>query len=202
MAKTGLKRTDEISDMVEQAKSGNGFAFTALWDYHIEQLRAFIRSRFKGIDEYTAEDICSRSFEKAFRQIHTYDAGKSQFFTWLCTIAKNTGLDHIDAEERVHPKDAIVYIDEETMAGSVIPDTSADALNSLIDSENEEEREKCVERLPDLYREVARKRLIEGMKYEEIAESMGLELNTVKTRIRRSKQIIDKMRADEEGRGI
>jgi DNA-directed RNA polymerase specialized sigma24 family protein len=40
------------------------------------------------------------------------------------------------------------------------------------------------------------------MKYDEIAENMDLELNTVKTRIRRAKQIIDAMRADEGEEGI
>ena len=61
---------------------------------------------------------------------------------------------------------------------------------------------KYIERLPELYRTVARKRLIDGMKYDEIAENMDLELNTVKTRIRRAKQIIDAMRADEGEEGI
>ena len=40
------------------------------------------------------------------------------------------------------------------------------------------------------------------MKYDEIAENMDLELNTVKTRIRRAKQIIDTLRAEEDGKGI
>ena len=79
-----------------------------------------------------------------------------------------------------------------------IPDQADDALGKLIKIENEEERVKYIDRLPELYREVARKRLIDGMKYDEIAASMDIELNTVKTRIRRAKQIIDKLRAEEE----
>lgn len=71
-------------------------------------------------------------------------------------------------------------------------------MHTLIKTESEEERVKYIDRLPELYREVARKRLIDGMKYDEIAENMDLELNTVKTRIRRAKQIIDALRADEE----
>jgi RNA polymerase sigma-70 factor (ECF subfamily) len=55
-----------------------------------------------------------------------------------------------------------------------------------------------VERLPALYREVARRRIIDGMKYNEIAECMDLELNTVKTRIRRAKKIIDELRRQDE----
>ena len=197
MAGTGLKPIDEL---VVLAKNGNGLAFTALWDRHIDQLRTFIKNRFKNIDDYDVDDICSRSFEKAFRQIHNYDETKSQFLTWLCTIARNTALDSLEKEQRVHPKNQIIYLDDEAQASGadVIPDQTEDALNTMIKSESEEEQLRYIERLPELYRTVARKRLVEGMKYGEIAEALDIELNTVKTRIRRAKQIMDAMRSETE----
>lgn len=197
MATTGLKPIDEL---VILARNGNGLAFTALWDRHIDQLRSYIKTRFKNIDDYDVDDICSRSFEKAFRQIHNFDDSKSQFLTWLCKIAKNTALDSLEKEKRIHPKNQIVYLDDETQSSGLegIPDLSEDALGTLIKTESEEERIKYIDRLPELYREVARKRLIDGMKYDEIAENMDLELNTVKTRIRRAKMIIDSLRAEVE----
>jgi len=197
MVTTGLKPIDEL---VILARNGNGLAFTALWDRHIDQLRSYIKNRFKNIDDYDVDDICSRSFEKAFRQIHNFDDTKSQFLTWLCKIAKNTALDSLEKEKRIHPKNQIVYLDDETQSSGLegIPDLSEDALGTLIKTESEEERIKYIDRLPELYREVARKRLIDGMKYDEIAENMDLELNTVKTRIRRAKMIIDSLRAEVE----
>ena len=197
MVTTGLKPIDEL---VILARNGNGLAFTALWDRHIDQLRSYIKNRFKNIDDYDVDDICSRSFEKAFRQIHNFDDTKSQFLTWLCKIAKNTALDSLEKENRIHPKNQIVYLDDETQSSGLegIPDLSEDALGTLIKTESEEERIKYIDRLPELYREVARKRLIDGMKYDEIAENMDLELNTVKTRIRRAKMIIDSLRAEVE----
>ena len=198
MARTGLRPIDEL---ILLAKNGNGLAFTALWDRHIDQLRSYIKNRFKNIDDYDVDDICSRSFEKAFRQIQNYDETKSQFLTWLCTIARNTALDSLEKEQRIHPKNQIVYLDDDDQAAGVdgIPDQAEDALNSMIKTESEEEQVKYIDRLPELYRTVARKRLIDGMKYNEIAESMDIELNTVKTRIRRAKQIIDMLRSQEEG---
>ena len=198
MATTGLRPIDEL---IILARGGNGLAFTALWDRHIDQLRSYIKNRFKNIDDYDVDDICSRSFEKAFRQIQNYDETKSQFLTWLCTIARNTALDSLEKEQRVHPKNQIVYLDDDVQAAGVdgIPDQAEDALNSMIKTESEEEQVKYIDRLPELYRTVARKRLIDGMKYNEIAESMDIELNTVKTRIRRARQIIDMLRAEEEG---
>ncbi len=197
MERTGLKPIDEL---IILAKNGNGLAFTALWDRHIDQLKSYLNNQFKSLDEYSVDDICSRSFEKAFRNIHTYDQTRSRFLTWLCTIARNTALDALDAEKRSKPSAHIVSLDDAGQASGAegIPDQTDDALNSLIKNEYEEERVKYIDHLPELYREVARRRLIDGMKYNEIAESMDLELNTVKTRIRRAKQIMDALRESEE----
>ncbi len=197
MERTGSKPIDEL---IILAKNGNGLAFTALWDRHIDQLRSYLNTQFKNLDEYSVEDICSRSFEKAFRKIHTYDQSKSQFLTWLCTIARNTALDVLEAEKRSRPAAHLVSLDDAGQASSAegIPDQTDDALNSLIRTEYEEERIKYIDRLPELYREVSRRRLIDGMKYNEIAESLDLELNTVKTRLRRAKQIMDELRARDE----
>ena len=108
-------------------------------------------------------------------------------------------MDYLEQDKKIHPKDRIVYIDDSDPSGvEDIADKTEDALNSLIKNETEEERQKYIDRLPELYRTVARKRLIDGMKYNEIAENLGLELNTVKTRIRRAKSIIDELRKDDE----
>lgn len=196
-ARTGLKPIDEL---ILLAQGGNGLAFTALWDRHIDRLRRYIKNQIKGIDAYGVDDICSRGFEKAFRQIQSYDPARSQFFTWLCTIARNTALDSLEQERRSHPKNQIVYLDDNGKASGVdvLADQTDDALNSLIRTESEEEREKYIDGLPELYREVARKRLMDGMKYNEIAECLDLELNTVKTRIRRAKQMINEARRQDE----
>ena len=88
--------SNHINDLVRQAIAGNGTAFTALWDLHIDSLRTFIKNWLKNLDDLHVDDICSRSFEKAFRQIGSYDPSKSQFITWLRTIARNTALDLLE----------------------------------------------------------------------------------------------------------
>ena len=168
METTGLKPIDELTIL---ATDGNGLAFTALWDRHINQLTAFLKSSFPSLDEYNVDDICSRTFKKAFRKISSYAHTKGRFLTWLCTIGKNMNTN---------------------------PDQEVNALENLIHNENEEEKTEYINRLPGLYREVAGKRMLEGMKYNEIAECMDINLNTVKTRISRAKELIDKMRKEDE----
>lgn len=193
--------SNRINELVRRAISGDGNAFTALWDEYIASLRSLIKSWDKTLDDLYVDDICSRSFEKAFRQIGTYDPAKSQFFTWLRTIARNTAFDLLASERR--RRNLMVSMDEggcesTPQVAETIPDGVESPLDSIIRSEEGVETEKYISRLSPLYQDIARKRLIEGMPYKEIAESTGLELNTVRTRIRRAKAFIEAMRSEEE----
>ncbi|MBR4586581.1 MAG: RNA polymerase sigma factor [Bacteroidales bacterium] len=192
----GLKHIDEL---VRRAIIGDGTAFTELWDTHIAALRTYLRGAMKYLDDFYIDDICSRSFEKAFRQIRSFDPSRSQFSTWLRTIAHNTALDTIDAETRAQSR--LVSLDKES-AGSgpileTIGDESATPLEQIVEEEDAEKLEGYIAGLPDLYRTVARMRLLDGLQYKEIAEELGMELNTVRTRIRRAKAIIESMKAED-----
>lgn len=196
MAKIGSKPIDEL---VRRAIIGDGTAFTALWDTNIDSLKAYLKSLLKNMDDFYIDDICSRSFEKAFRQIRSYDPGKSQFSTWLRKIAHNTAMDVVDAENRAMGE--MVSIDgkgQESALGESLEEQIDSPLDSIIRTEDEEQTNRYIEALPQLYREVARKRLIEGLQYKEIAEELGMELNTVRTRIRRAKGLIEKMKDEQD----
>ena len=167
MVKTGLTPTDEL---VRRAIIGDGTAFTELWDTNVDALRTYLSSSLKQLDDFYLDDICSRSFEKAFRQIGSYDPSISKFFTWLKVIARNTALDILESESRSR----MVSI-EDCDDKSVVDNIGDDMVSAL-----------------------AKRRLVEGASYKEISEELDLPLNTVRTRIRRAKQLIDKMMSKEE----
>lgn len=198
MERPGSTLTDEL---VRLAIIGDGTAFTRLWDTHIDGLRSYIKSKMKNLDDFYVDDICSRTFEKAFRQIKTYDPSKSQFNTWLLTIARNTALDTLDHENRARRQ--MVYLDDENRQTSAmvsrIEDGDDTALENIIHEEDQDRTQKCIEGLPQLYREIARMRLVDGLQYKEIAEELDMELNTVRTRIRRAKALMDKMKDNGDG---
>ena len=150
------------------------------------------------ITDFFIDDICSRSFEKAFRQIRSYDPSKSQFSTWLTNIAHNTALDTVLQENRSHKH--LVSIDQSASAGAAASTIGSDddtPLESIIRDEDQVQTEKYIEGLPELYRRIARMRLVDGLQYSEIAEETGIPLNTVRTRIRRAKEQIDRMKSEE-----
>ena len=192
MAQTGSKHIDEL---VRRAIIGDGTAFTALWDANIASVRAYLRKTMTQLDHFYIEDVCSKTFEKAFRQIHSFDPSLGSFEAWLGRIAHNTALDVIDQEKR--RQRGYISFDDDPRTLNVVDSMGGveeDALDEIIKTEAREETESMVDGLPEIYREIARKRLIEGMQYKEIAEETGLELNTVRTRIRRAKQMLDKMK--------
>ena len=189
-----------IDELAALAAAGDARAFTRLWDTHADALKVYLRGLIRNLDDFYLDDICSRSFEKAFRQIGSFDNGKSRFFTWLKTIAHNTALDTLEQENRLRSK--YVRIDD-TVGATAVEGLGSEApspIESIIRDEDDAKKRACIDGLPELYREVARRRLVEGLQYQEIAEEMGLELNTVKTRIRRAKALIEQMKdgGDEE----
>ena len=187
-----------IDELAALAAAGDARAFTRLWDTHAEALKVYLRGLIRNLDDFYLDDICSRSFEKAFRQIDSFDAGKSRFFTWLKTIAHNTALDTLEQENRLRSK--YVRIDDAKSATTVegLGSEAPSPIESIIRDEDDAKKLACIEGLPALYREVARRRLVDGLKYEEIAEETGLELNTVRTRIRRAKSLIERMKEEED----
>ena len=196
MARLGSRPIDEL---VRLAIIGDGAAFTELWDTHIDSLRAYIKGRMKNLDDFYVDDICSRSFEKAFRQIKSYDPSKSRFSTWLMTIAHNTALDTVEQETRTRKK--YLSLDDDPSVSneaSTVGDDDPTPLDSIIRGEDQVTTEKYIDALPELYRRIARMRLVDGLQYKEISEETGISLNTVRTRIRRAKEQIDKMKTDEE----
>lgn len=196
MATLGLKHIDEL---VRRAIIGDATAFTELWDTNIVALRTYLRTTIKSLDDFYVDDICSKSFEKAFRQIRSFDPSKSQFLTWLKVIAHNTALDTIEHENRIQRG----YVSLDSCSGPVsmletIHDDIGTPLDSIIKNEDEEQNLRYIEGLPEIYREVARRRLVYGLQYKEIADETGLELNTVRTRLRRAKAIIEKIKKETE----
>ena len=195
MARLGSRPIDEL---LRLAIIGDGAAFTELWDTHIDSLRSYIKSRMKNLDDFYVDDICSRSFEKAFRQIRTYDPAKSRFSTWLTNIAHNTAIDTVEQENRSSRR--YISIDRDSSAESAARSLGSEddtPLESIIRDEDMVQTGKYIEGLPELYRKIARMRLVDGLQYNEIAEETGLPLNTVRTRIRRAKAQIDRIKQEE-----
>lgn len=139
-----------------------------------------------------AEDVAQEAFIKAYRALPQF-RGDSAFYTWLYRIAINTAKNALVARDR-NP----VSLEREMERG----DESQDMISKLRDPETpeglaltEEIRSivnSAIEALPEDLRTAIVLRELEGMSYEEIAQSMECPVGTVRSRIFRAREAIDR----------
>ena len=120
-------------------------------------------------DTQKAEDISTDSFLIAFEKIDKYEREKSQFSTWLFTIAKNLMLQDIKQSKKTMSLD--VEIDEEgtTMKDFIQEVESEEHLHDL-SSKKADIMKKHISKLKEPYRKVIEMREIQKMQYKDIAD--------------------------------
>jgi RNA polymerase sigma-70 factor (ECF subfamily) len=186
MVKTGEKPTKlEDIALVELALQRDQGAFAHLLEKYRSSLMAHILKYVSVIED--AEDICQRSFEKAFMNIDRYNS-QYAFSTWLYNIAQNEAIDHL---RRSRATINSVPISSEREALEVLSGSTPE--EELIIDQAVSELMGGIQRLSDSYRQVAELRFIKDYAYEDIAQTLGLPLGTVKTRINRARKLLVKM---------
>jgi len=193
MEKTGLKHTrcSKLTDqeLVSLAINKNESAFLELFNRYKDGLKLHVG---KIIPSWDVEDICMQSFLKAFLHDDSFDKDKGEFRTWLYTIGWNTALDHLGQKKRENSNMPTTELAEDgPMQKIVAPEKSPEEQISY--QEDYEKLMKYIQELDDKYREIAIDRFINDCEYSEIAEKYDLPVNTVKTRIKRSKERLQKM---------
>lgn len=126
-------------------------------------------------DRDAAEDIAQEAFIKAYLDLDKFDPQKAQFSTWLYRIATNLAIDYLRKQKR-----RVSVEDIEAIAEATLP--------AHIEEEQKQEIRKAVLNLvPPEYRKVIEAYYWDGKTYQQIADEMHAELNTVRTWIRRAK---------------
>ena len=163
-------------------------------------LRNYIMNVVK--DAEAAEDILANTLTKMWTKIDQYDP-KYQITTWLYRIAFNESLGWIRERNRKYSIDSMRDFGVEVSSSNSISQTVEDLLNDheqraeadYIEEENHLMEQyslalNCIKGLKPMYRDVIEDRLINNMKYEDIAKKHSVNLQTVKNRIRRGKMLI------------
>ena len=191
METTGSKLTNLSDDeLIALAVQQNQVAFIILYTRYNAGVRSHI-SRYV-VQKEDIEDICLESFQKAFSQIHTFNADY-KFSTWLYRIARNTAFDHLSKHDREKSNMPTTSISEDLTELKELPATMHNPEEDIINQQEYDKWLTNIEKLKDDYRIVARLNLIDNLGYKEVAEALDIPINTVKTRIRRAKAMLLKM---------
>ena len=179
--------SDEI--LVERVKRGDRKAFDALVLKYQGRILNLI-SRFVH-DPSDAGDVAQEAFIKAYRALPKF-RGDSAFYTWIYRIAVNTAKNYLATRAR-QPFDTASDFDEMEQIGhsdTLKEQTTPERL--LLTGELQETIIRAIEGLPADLRSAITLREIDGMSYEEIASVMACPVGTVRSRIFRAREAVDK----------
>ena len=178
-------------ELVQRAVAGDQMAYRAIYQLHEKAIRSRVSGYFKW--KADVDDVVSESFQKAFANLPNFDTER-ELRPWLSTIATRTALDHLASIKREdQKKEGILRKASGDSPEGQGPITDVDPEEEIINGENHERLMAFIEELSPLYKDVMVKYMIEELEYEEIAKELALELNTVRTRIRRGKQQLAEM---------
>src|SRR5579862_3558168 len=181
---TGMLMGPDASDLslVQRVQRGERGAYDLLVLKYQHKVVKLVMRYLR--DPADAEDVAQEAFIKAYRALPQF-RGDSAFYTWLYRIAINTAKNALAARDRNpvsyeldtrggedEPSDMVSRLkDPETPEGLALTEEIRDTVN------------RAIEALPEDLRTAIVLRELEGLSYEEIAESMDCPVGTVRSRI-------------------
>jgi RNA polymerase sigma-70 factor (ECF subfamily) len=176
-----------FSEQEKIFKERTGKDFSTLYQKYYPKLIYFISKICK--DAQKAEDISTDSFIVALEKIDRYDKEKSQFSTWLFTIARNLALQDLKIENRSISLD-IEFDDEGTTLKDFIQETESNEAVYDVYSKKADVLKKHISELKEPYKTVIEMREIDRMSYKDIADKLDKNLSTIKSQIRNGRHIL------------
>jgi len=185
----GMIERSVDQDLVARVQAGEKSAFDLLVRKYQHKIAKLI-SRYI-YDHAEVEDVTQETFIKAYRAMSGF-RGESAFYTWLYRIAINTAKNHLVSQGRRPPNSDINSDDAEANEESGNLREIATPEHSALTNEIAETVMLAMHALPEDLRTAITLREIEGLSYDEIAAVMDCPIGTVRSRIFRAREAIDK----------
>lgn len=187
MAQMSEQNVDQ--KLVERVQRGDKNAFNLLVTKYQHKITSLVSRYIKNQSD--VPDVVQEAFIKAYRALPGF-RGESAFYTWLYRIAVNTSKNHIVAAAR-KSQDSTVEVDDAELydSGDALRE-NASPEKLLLTKEIEKVVFDTIEQLPEDLRIAINLRELEGLSYEEIAAVMECPVGTVRSRIFRARDAVDK----------
>ena len=183
-----MSERDVDWQLVQRVQRGDKRAFDLLVAKYQRKLFRLLSRLIR--DQAEIEDVAQEAFIKAYRALPNF-RGESAFYTWLYRIAINTAKNYLVAQGRRAPtrteteiEDAENFDDGDSLRTEDTPE------RMLLSKQVAEAVNRAIERLPEDLRTAIVLRELEGLSYEEIAESMNCPIGTVRSRIFRAREAV------------
>ncbi len=186
--------------LVEKVQAGDKRAFDLLVLKYQHKIFLLI-SRYIS-DSHEIQDVAQEAFIKAYRALPNF-RGDSAFYTWLYRIAANTAKNYLLSRSRRPPETDVEVADAEYYeSGAALRDVDTPE-SQLFGDELKMVVNQAIDALPVDLRSAVTLREFDGLSYEAIADIMDCPVGTVRSRIFRAREAIDKrVRALMQGESL
>ncbi|WP_027093635.1 RNA polymerase sigma factor [Cohnella thermotolerans] len=169
------------SQLIREIKDGNVDLYSILMARYQKKILSFIYQMLRSARlELMAEDLCSETFYKAYRSLHSFREIDASFSTWLYTIARNTVLSELRKHKAAH-----MSLDD----SAYIPAAPSEAApeQTLLRNEKVTMVREAINNLPEKQRSALILREYDGLDYQEIASILGQTVSAVKSLLFRAR---------------
>ena len=187
MARMSEQNVDQ--QLIERVQRGDKSAYNLLVTKYQHKVANLVSRYVKNQSD--VPDIVQEAFIKAYRALPNF-RGDSAFYTWLYRIAVNCAKNHMVASGRKPPGSDVEIDDAEFYDGGDALRENASPEKLLLTSEIKKVIFSTIEQLPEDLKTAINLRELEGLSYEEIAVIMECPVGTVRSRIFRAREAIDK----------
>ncbi|WP_408608846.1 sigma-70 family RNA polymerase sigma factor [Aliidiomarina halalkaliphila] len=164
--------------LAEVAKTRSRVAFSELFRHFAPRLQSFATRQFGN--EQTAMDLVQETMTNVWHKAHLFSPEKGSPTTWIFTIARNIRFDIL--RKNRHRQNDVSAEDLWPVLSEEMSDSDEDfALDTRILLQ---EIGEYYLQLPDAQREVVEQIYIEGKSQQEVSDTLGIPLGTVKSRTR------------------
>ena len=183
-----MSERDVDAELVARVQRGDKRAFDLLVLKYQRKIMRLLSRMIR--DPGDVEDVAQEAFIKAYRALPQF-RGDSAFYTWLYRIAINTARNWQAAAARrpsvpnvIETEDGETFSQIDNLTDISTPESLA-AGKQIVETVN-----AAINALPEELRIAIVLREIEGMSYEDIAQTMGCPIGTVRSRIFRAREAI------------
>ncbi|AZQ09555.1 MULTISPECIES: RNA polymerase sigma factor RpoE [Shewanella] len=183
---SGQKSDQELVELVQR---GDKNAFNLLVLRYQSRVINLI-SRYVR-NQADVADVAQEAFIKAYRALANF-RGESAFYTWLYRIAVNTAKNYLVSQGRRAPANDVDAEEAEYYDGSDALKEFASPERLMLSDEIKRVVFETLEELPEELKMAISLRELDGMSYEDIANVMECPVGTVRSRIFRAREVIDR----------
>jgi len=183
----GAESVDQ--ELVRRVQQGDKKAFDVLVQKYQNKIIKLISRYVRDPNEVL--DVAQETFIKAYRAVGRF-RGDSAFYTWIYRIAINTAKNYLVSQGRRPPDVDIDAEEAGQYEGAAALHEGDSPEHMALRDEIEQVIYRAIEDLPDELRAAITLRELEGLSYEEIAQSMDCPIGTVRSRIFRAREAIDR----------